>query len=165
MNRIGDNLICTGINEGIVRSFVANKVEFLIVGGMAVSWYCEARQADDMDILVNPTAENSQRISLALRELNISIGQQEFAGLGKQLPLKTNFYADIITPAVNGISYDETSSNVTKAKCFEVPVFLPSIENLIRLKEEAALRSEHEAEKHIGDIALLKQCLRVIKNN
>jgi hypothetical protein len=164
VNRVGDNLICAGVNEGVIRAFVTNEVEYLIVGGLAVSWYCEERQADDLDILVNPTTENSQRISLALSELKIPIGVHEFAAYGKQLQLKTNFYADIISPAINGISYIQARTDAIKARCFNMPVLLPSLENLIRLKEEAAHSAENGAAKHMRDIALLKQCLCVAKN-
>ena len=148
MNRIGDNLICTGSNEKIVRAFVANEVEFLIVGGLAVSWYCATRQADDMDILVNPTIANSEKIHRAFAELNLSgITESAFANCGKQLQLKgrSEYYADIITPAINGITFDDAKINAVKGRCFNIPIFIPSIESLIKLKTDAKQQSEKDA--------------------
>jgi hypothetical protein len=166
MNRINDNLICTGSNERIVRAFVENDVEFLIVGGLAVSWYCVTRQADDMDILVNPTIANSAKIHRALSELNLSgIPESAFANCGKQLQLKekSEYYADIITPAINGITFDEAKGDSIEGKCFNIPVFIPSIENLIKLKKVAEQQSEKDAAKHRIDIELLTQCLKRIQ--
>lgn len=69
MNRIGDNLICTGSNQEIVQIFSALDIDFVLIGGLAVAWYCAERQAVDMDLLVNPTNENAARISQALARL------------------------------------------------------------------------------------------------
>lgn len=55
MNKVNNNLICFGGNEPLIKSFICNEVEFILVGGLAVSWFCSSRQADDMDLLINPT--------------------------------------------------------------------------------------------------------------
>jgi hypothetical protein len=71
MSRIGDSLYCTGENQRVVKSFL------------------EARQADDMDLLVNPTIENSGRIVRALTNIGIrSHGRNSFAKLGVQATVK-----------------------------------------------------------------------------
>jgi len=89
MNRIGDNLIHVGANEEVVRSFVTNKVEFVVIGGLAVAWYCADRQADDMDLLVNPTPENSARISKAFDGLHMNgYTSDSFTKSGLQVSLK-----------------------------------------------------------------------------
>jgi hypothetical protein len=88
MNRIGDNLIC-GSNEEIVKVFSAFDVEFILVGGLAISWYCSSRKADDIDILVNPTKENSGKIANALRSLRLVNGftNDSFASPGIHAPI------------------------------------------------------------------------------
>lgn len=87
MNRFDDNLICTSSNEGIVSSFLQFGVEFLVVGGLAMAWHCSSRQADDMDLMVNPTPENSKRVSDALMSLGLSgLHADSFARTGVQAP-------------------------------------------------------------------------------
>ncbi len=66
MNRVGDKLLHVGANKELIHAFTSGSVEFIVVGGLAVSWYCCDRKADDMDLLVNPTHENSVRNARAL---------------------------------------------------------------------------------------------------
>jgi len=50
MNKVGDTLIHNGANEELVRALQSEGVEFVVVRGLAVAWYCSDRQADDMDL-------------------------------------------------------------------------------------------------------------------
>lgn len=157
MNRIGDNLIHIGANEEVVRSFVTNKVEFVVIGGLAVAWYCADRQADDMDLLVNPTPENSARISKALDDLHMNgYTSDSITKPGLQVPLKQLYYAKLLTPRKDGPAYSEVAKNAVDAKLFNIPVRLASVVSLIRLKEQAVASAEAQREKHLKDIARLK---------
>jgi len=158
MNRIDDNLICFAANEEIVRAFDSFEVEFLVVGGLAVSWYCSARQAHDMDLLINPTPENSVKVFRALSGLGISgIEENTFARRGVQAPLKQRHHADVITPAKTGRSYEEIAAGAISIKIFGFPARVPSVGSLIALKEAVVTSTESEVEKHRRDIFLLNQ--------
>jgi len=160
MNRIGDNLVHTGPNEAIVKAFVAFEVDFILVGGLAISWYCQSRQADDMDLLVKPTIENSQKVTDALASLNLNgFEHNSFSKYGVQAPIKKYYYADIITPKNEEFTFEEITINSVKAKLFNIPIYIPSVENLIRLKENAALSTQKELTKHNKDIILLKSII------
>ena len=160
MNRIGDNLHHTGSNEEIVKALTKYEAEFILVGGLAVSWYCSTRQADDMDILVNPTQENSIRVSSALGSLSIPLngfGNDSFSKYGVQAPIKKHYYADIITPSKEGLNYDELMLNSVVGSLFNIPIHIPTSENLIKLKEHAIASEGSEISKHQEDIMLLKK--------
>lgn len=157
MNRIGDSLFCTGANEEIVRAFAQSAVEFVVIGGLAVSWYCSERQADDMDLLVNPTLDNSKRISDALGAINLNCHHKNsFTRPGLQVPLKQIHYAELLTPRKEGPTYSEVAANASPAKLFNIPVKVASVASLIKLKELAVASLEAEKGKHVKDIALLK---------
>ena len=161
MNRIGDNLVHTGPNEAIVKAFVTFEVEFVLVGGLAISWYCQSRQADDMDLLVKPTKENSQKVTNALASLNLNgFVHNSFSKYGVQAPIKKYYYADIITPASEEYTFEEIINNSVNGKLFEIPIFIPSIDNLIRLKENAISSTQKELTKHNEDIILLKNIIK-----
>jgi len=99
MNRIGDNLVHFGANENIIRGLVDLGARFVVIGGLAVAWHCPERQADDMDLLVEPTLENSTRVFRALARLGLTgFSAESFAHLGLQVPLKQNHYAELLTP-------------------------------------------------------------------
>jgi hypothetical protein len=158
MNKIGDTLIHTGANKELVLAFVANGVEFVIIGGLAVSWYCADRKADDMDILVNPTPENSARISQALDGLYMNgYTSDSFTKPGLQAPLKQLYYAELLTPQKDGPTYSEVAKDAVEAKLFNIPVRLASVVSLIRLKEQAVASAEAQKDKHLKDIERLKK--------
>ena len=54
------------------REFVeclrSNKVEFLIVGALAVSWHGFPRYSGDIDFFVRPSRENALRLISALEQ-------------------------------------------------------------------------------------------------
>ena len=157
MNKIGDTLIHIGANEELVRAFVTNGVEFVVIGGLAVAWYCSDRQADDMDLLVNPTPENSALISSALNGLHMNgYTSASFTKPGLQVPLKHRYYAELLTPEKKGPTYSDVANNAVDAKLFNIPVRVASVMSLIRLKELAVASAETQRDKHIKDIERLK---------
>jgi hypothetical protein len=103
MNKVGETLMHTGANEAFVRAFVHNEVGFVVIGGLAVAWYCPDRQADDMDLLVNQTPENSARISRALGCLELKgYLADSFTKPGLQVPIKRHYHAELLTPRKDG---------------------------------------------------------------
>lgn len=157
MNRIGDNLHCTGSNKSFVQAFNDNGVEYILIGGLAVSWYCNDRLADDMDLLVNPTDENSARINLALSRLGYQYqSPKSFCQLGLQIPFKVNHYAELLTPRLNGPRYDNIYKSSIKGQLLGVPILIASCHILIELKELIVASGEDKTQKHQQDVERLK---------
>lgn len=158
-NRIGDNLLHFGANEELVRELVSASVKFVVIGGLAVAWYCPERQADDMDLLVEPSLENSTRISLALAKLHLSgFADDSFTRLGLQVPLKGFYYAELLTPTQELPTFSQVDAGALPAKLFGIPVRVASIPTLIAMKKAAILATATQSEKHLTDIALLQKC-------
>lgn len=158
MNKIGDTLIHSGENKVLVRAFKMSEVEFIVIGGLAVAWYCSDRQADDMDLLVNPTPENSARISQALNGLGLSgYSVASFTQPGLQVRLKHTYYAELLTPQKEGLTYSEVDKDAVDAKLFSIPIRLASVASLIQMKEQAISSIGAQREKHVKDIERLKQ--------
>ena len=156
-NRIGDNLVHFSANEELVRALSDAGVKFVVVGGLAVAWYCPERQADDMDLLVEPTAENSERIARALANLRIAgFFPESFARHGLQVPLKHIFYAELLTPQEDAPTFSEIEAGAADAKLFNIPVRLASVSALIEMKKRAVRSAPEQQEKHLKDIALLE---------
>lgn len=157
MNRIGNDLISTGTNREIVIAFSELSVEFIVIGGLAVAWYCPQRHADDMDLLVNPTPENSERASQALGRLRLSgFSKQSFSKLGLQVPLKQLHYAELLTPRKDGPSFSVVAEGAEKGRLFGIPVLIASPSSLIALKELAVASERAVMQKHLNDIECLK---------
>ena len=158
MNRIGDSLQHFEPNRELVGSLVQQRVEFVLIGGLAVAWYCTSRQADDMDLLVDSTAGNSEQVFKALGSLGLQGFQPtSFTRPGLQVPIKGRFYAELLTPLATGPSYAEVRATAVQAKLFGAPISVASPAMLIRMKEQAVVASLERGQKHLADIACLRQ--------
>lgn len=53
----------------ILRVLAEHRVEYVLIGGLAVQAYGHPRTTQDIDLVPEPTAENRRRLLAALREL------------------------------------------------------------------------------------------------
>ena len=156
MHRFNDNLVHWNSNEELVRALVAENVDFLLIGGLAIAWYCESRQADDMDLLVRPTAENAERIRKALSSVNVpGFDVGAFSEPGVQVQIRERYYAKLLTPSLGGPAYEEIERASEQAKLFGMPIRVPSRAMLVRLKLRAITTQPEAKEKHLADVELL----------
>lgn len=65
--------------QGILEVLVAEGVEFLIIGGVAVGFHGYVRATKDVDIVPSPDRENLVRLAGALRRLDAEVeGAEDF---------------------------------------------------------------------------------------
>jgi len=160
MNRNGDTLTHTGSNRKLIETLADYNVDFILIGGLAVSWYCSERQADDMDLLIKDTSENSMKLSRALSALGImGFDNDSFVKPALQVPLKSVFYADLLTTKLSGPSYDEIHEKSIGAKLFGIRIKVASIDTLILMKQQVIARSKQDCVKHEQDIQSLKKLI------
>src|SRR5258708_2250115 len=97
-----------------LREFIeclnSNKVEYLIVGALAVSWHGFPRYSGDIDFLVRPTEGNAIRVMAAIRDFGMSsltLGVEDFMSPGKvvQLGFPPN-RIDLMT-SLTAVSFDD----------------------------------------------------------
>ncbi len=155
---MGDQLFTSGRNADFVRAMVAQQVDFLVVGGLAVVFHgCrDVTAVDDLDLMVDPTQENAQRFlqSLCELQLNATWPAQELSMPNVQLPIKRDFYLDVLTPP-DGIEYRAMKQHSERASLNSISVRFVSLEDLIELKHIAVERQKEDIEKHQRDL----QCL------
>jgi hypothetical protein len=125
-----------------LREFIeclnSNKVDYLIVGALAVSWHGYPRYSADVDFLVRPTGTNANRVLKAIREfgfgsLALSIADLETPGKVIQLGYEPN-RIDLIT-SVTGVTFDEAWQTRSVGEVDGLPVQFIGREALIRNKE------------------------------
>ena len=69
----------------LLRAFSAADVRFLIVGAYALALHGRPRATGDLDIWIDPTAENARRVMRALAEFGAPLGgvvEADFAAPG-----------------------------------------------------------------------------------
>jgi len=94
----------------VLRELRAAEARFLIVGAFAVSYHSEPRATGDLDILVEPTAENASRVYRALGAFGApltDLSQADLArpGLVFQMGLPPR-RIDILT-GITGVTFEE----------------------------------------------------------
>jgi hypothetical protein len=156
VHRFNDNLIHWQSNEELLQALVANGVDFVLTGGLAVAWYCELREADDMDLLVAPTLDNSKLICKALHSLKLSSFESDsFAKTAVRARIRQRYNAELITPSIDGPNYAEVVQSSEPAKLLGVSIRVPSRAMLVRLKLHAIAAKHDGREKHLADVELL----------
>ena len=88
--------------ELLLKAVNRHGVEYLIIGSMAKSYYHPVQGVGDMDVLINPTAENLRKVRTALAEVGITLKSpiEASAQPFRQIPCSHyhETYADILTP-------------------------------------------------------------------
>ena len=121
-----------------VECLNSNKVEYLIVGALAVSWHGFPRYSGDIDFLVRPDLENSQRIRNALAQFGFGVLDIETSDLtspGKviQLGYEPN-RIDLLT-SITGVSFEEAWATRVAGDLDGLPVSFIGRDALLRNKD------------------------------
>lgn len=123
--------------EELLRLFNKYKVKYCIVGAFAIAYYALPRYTKDMDIFLEPSKENANRILKALNEfgfkaLNFSIEDFMYEGKIMQLGYEP-VRIDIIT-SIEGCSFDEVWKNKKRGRYGEENAYFIGLDELIKNK-------------------------------
>jgi hypothetical protein len=150
-----------------VRIFAAlehHEVEYLTIGGVAVNAHGHLRNTRDVDILVEWTAENMERLAAALRSLEAKLFGVDADLLdvdpldpedllkGGNFTLRTaSGGLDLFDPdeIPGGRPYDEMRRRAMEATVAGVRIRAVGLDDLIRLKREAG------RDRDLEDVATL----------
>jgi hypothetical protein len=140
--------------EKLLENLARAEVKFIVVGGVAVALNGFVRTTDDVDILIERSPENIQRLLAALatfgeghsRELTL----QDFDEMEGAIRVIEDFPLDIFT-VMRGQSYRDLASQLGQTKVNDVTIDFLNAEGLIRLKADS------EREKDQIDVAALRK--------
>jgi len=137
--------------------------DYALVGGYAIASHGFSRQSEDIDLLVNPTAENSRRWILALSQLPdqatraLEQAPDVFAA-DKRYALRVNdeFTVDIM-PSVAGHSWEEMQRYVETIELDGVPLRVLNLQGLL-------LTKQGDRPKDQMDASILRQALAILNS-
>lgn len=143
----------------LYKSLNKNKVKYVIIGGVAGIIYGLPRTTIDIDIFIEPTLENSQRLLKALRQARF--GTVELTTPQKILDNEINifndyFRVDVITRP-KGIKFNEIWKRRSLKKFDGVKVCLISLKDLIKSKKASARTIDKEDIKILTTLVRSKQ--------
>jgi len=148
--------------KAVARYFAEAGVEYALVGAYALAAHGFSRFSEDVDVLVNPSAENAGRWIGALSKLP-DAAAAELAAEGdvfaddKRYAIRINdeFTIDVM-PSIAGLSWDEMRTHITTMTIDEVQIRVLDLEGLLKTKQSARPKDQIDA-------AVIAEALRRLK--
>lgn len=139
-------------------------VQYALVGGYAIAAHGFNRFSEDIDILVNPDAENSRRWVLALSELpdhatRELVADSDVFANDARYALRINDEITIdIMPSIAGYTWQQMQSHIETIDLDGVPLPLLNLAGLLLTKQGARPKDRMDA-------ALLSRALAELENS
>ena len=104
--------------EDLLSSFHAHGVKYLIVGGYAVSFYCQPRATRDIDLFIKADPANARAAHAALIAFGAPLADitvddltdpRQFVRFGRE-PVAVD-----ILPGIDGVDFDAAGTGASKA--------------------------------------------------
>lgn len=149
--------------EKLLKSLVTEKVEFIIVGGLAANVHGSARLTNDIDILYNRAEKNISLLVKALLPFHPYlrgvppglpfIFDEKTILSGLNFTLTTDLGDIDLLGEIAGLGlYDSVKSNIISVELFGLSVFCIDLKDLIKAKRAAGRPKDLEA---IAELELL----------
>ncbi len=124
----------------LLKLFNSHEVKYLVVGGYAVGYHGYPRATGDIDIWVECTGTNADKVIAALREFGFDVPQ-----LNKELLLKENRVIRMGTPplrieiltSISGVVFQECYAEAVAAEADKVNVPFICLKHLLINKKAA----------------------------
>lgn len=135
----------------LARYLAEAGVEYALVGGYAIAAHGFNRFSEDIDILVDPSAENSRRWILALSRLPDGAARQLAAerdvfATEKRYAVRVNDEITIdVMPSVAGLTWQELRPHIVERAIDGQTIRLLDLEGLLKTKRGQRPKDEMDA--------------------
>jgi len=138
----------------LLELFNKHKVAYIIVGAYALAFHGAPRFTGDIDIFVNHSPENSQKILSALDEFgfgSLGLASEDFQKPEKVVQLgMPPVRIDIIT-SITGVSWEEADSGKREGLYGDVPVFFLGRESYLANKRAVGRKKDLADIESLGE--------------
>lgn len=124
-----------------VQLLIKNQVEYLIVGGYAVSIHGYPRYTGDLDIWINSTDSNAQKVLSCIKEFGFSSSELTESDFTKKYGIIQLGYPPVridIINNVDGVNFEECFQKKSIIEVENLQVNFISLEDLITNKKTTA---------------------------
>jgi predicted nucleotidyltransferase len=138
----------------LLKSFLDHHVKFILIGGHAAIYYGVNRNTGDLDILIEPTRENGQKVLSALQKIGLEVPDILLAEFEEKLVLSFGLEPDAVdilnyTPGIEFQSAFNNSQIIDfsglKIRIIDIRDLISNKENLQRQGEKSLL-DKYDAE-------------------
>ncbi|CAN5619745.1 nucleotidyl transferase AbiEii/AbiGii toxin family protein [soil metagenome] len=123
-----------------IELLIKNKAEYLIVGGYAVGIHGHPRYTGDLDVWLNATPLNADRILLSLNDFGFSsfkLTQEDFTKPGNVIQLGyPPLRIDLLT-AIDGVTFEDCFTNRKEVVIDGLTVNFIGYKDLLKNKKES----------------------------
>jgi predicted nucleotidyltransferase len=141
--------------EGLLKSSNARRARYVVIGATAFPIHGYARATLDVDIFIEPTAENAGRVRQALVDFGYDLSDvSEEDLLTKKVLIRQDVLETDIHPFVAGAEFDQVWSGRVEDRIGETPAAFAGLDDLIRMKEAAG------RPKDVEDLKALRRIKR-----
>lgn len=123
-----------------IELLIKNKVEYLVVGGYAVGIHGHPRYTGDLDIWLNATPFNADRILQSVNEFGFSsfkLTQEDFTRPGNVIQLGyPPLRIDLLTE-IDGVTFEECFKNRKEVTIDHLTVNFIGYHDLLKNKKES----------------------------
>lgn len=139
--------------QKLLQSLTDDRVKFLVIGAWAFPAYGYSRSTYDIDIFFEPNKTNVKRLIQALKDVGYNgIEDLTIDQLIKNKTLFRQYLLDTdIHPFVAGVKFNDAWKTKKEVKIGNVKVFVPSLDNIIKMKKAAGRK------KDLADLEYLKE--------
>ena len=137
--------------KALARFLDEQRADYALVGGYALAAHGYGRFTEDIDILVDPSDENSRRWILALSKLPDAAASELSAEGGvfsddKRYAIRINdeFTVDVM-PSIAGLSWDEMKQHIVTREIDGVAIRILDLPGLLKTKQGARPKDQMDA--------------------
>jgi len=124
--------------EGLLRSLNAHSVRYVVIGAAAFPVHGYARATLDVDLFIEPAAENAKRTRHALAAFGYDVSDvSEEELLTKKVLIRQNVLETDLHPFVAGVSFEQVWERRVTDRIGDTPAAFASLDDLILMKEAA----------------------------
>ncbi len=140
----------------LLAAFTARDVRFLVVGAHALAAHGVPRVTADLDLWIEPTTANAERVWRALADFgapldSLGIELADFAKPEQVVQLGLPPYRIDVLTAISGISFAEAWPGRIQGSLFEVPVGFLGRAAFIRNKRASGRPKDLEDLRALGE--------------
>jgi uncharacterized nucleotidyltransferase DUF6036 len=124
-----------------LRFFASHGAKAVVVGAHAVAFYAKPRSTRDLDVFVEPTHENAERVLDALTDFgfgDLGLTVADFSEPGRIVQLGSPPNRIDLMTSIDGVSFEEVWNGRAEATHGNARVFMIGREELIRSKTASA---------------------------
>ena len=144
--------------EKLLRLLNERRVNYVIIGAHACAAHGFVRATKDIDILIDPTTDNIERLKSALEAFGYDTSDADVDDFKTKKVLLRQYWLDTdIHPSAKGVRTKTVLKNRVPGRYENVRTFFASLRDLIRMKRAASRQKDKEDLRYLKEIQRQKK--------